>query len=90
MGYLIGENMFTGDSILVPDFCSARCDFPGGDARVLFGSIQRLLSFSPNTRFYTGHDYAPADEAAVRDPILYVTVGEQRAMNKKSRTRFGK
>ncbi|KAJ5975566.1 hypothetical protein N7481_009273 [Penicillium waksmanii] len=82
MGYLIGESIFTEGSILNPDVGSARCDYPGGDARVLFASIKRLLSFPPNTRLYTGHDYPPANEAAARDPIPYVTVGEQKEMNK--------
>ncbi|CAI7656358.1 unnamed protein product [Penicillium pancosmium] len=82
MGYLIGENIFTGDSILNPDVGSAHCDFPGGDARVLFTSIKRLLSFPPNTRLYTGHDYPPANEAAARDPIPCVTIGEQNERNK--------
>ncbi|KAJ5082236.1 hypothetical protein N7532_011279 [Penicillium argentinense] len=82
MGYHVGTNIFTGDCLFNPDVGSARCDFPGGDARVLYRSIKRLLSYPPETKLYTGHDYPPANEAAARDPIAYVTVGEQNDHNK--------
>lgn len=60
IGYLIGENVFIGDSIFNPDVGSARCDFPGGDARTLYRSVvSKLLSLPPHFRLYTGHDYPP-------------------------------
>lgn len=82
VGYKLGSNIFTGDSMFHPDIGSGRCDFPGGDARELFRSMKRLLSFSPETRLYTGHDYPPSNEYTARDPLPYVTVGEQEKKNK--------
>ncbi|CAI7659259.1 unnamed protein product [Penicillium glandicola] len=70
-GYKIGSNVFTGDSMFNPDVSSGRCDFPGGDARELFRSMKRLLSFSPETRLYTGRDYPPSNEHTARDPLPY-------------------
>ncbi|KAF7519268.1 hypothetical protein PCG10_010130 [Penicillium crustosum] len=86
-GYKIGNNIFTGDSLFNPDVGSGRCDFPGGDARELFRSMKRLLAFPPETRLYTGHDYPPSNEYpsneyTARDPLPYVTVGEQEKKNK--------
>ncbi|KAJ5554382.1 hypothetical protein N7513_004341 [Penicillium frequentans] len=80
--YHIGSNVFTGDSLFLPDIGSARCDFPGGDAKTLWRSMQRLLEFPDTTRLYTGHDYPPNNEASARDPISFVTVKEQRETNK--------
>ncbi|KAK4865768.1 hypothetical protein LT330_009201 [Penicillium expansum] len=80
-GYKIGSNIFTGDSIFNPDVGSGRCDFPGGDAGELFRSMKRLLSFPPETRLYTGHDYSPSNEHTERDPLPYVTVEEQEKKN---------
>lgn len=77
IGYLIGENIFTGDSIFNPDVGSARCDFPGGDARTLYRSMKTLLSLPDHYRLYTGHDYPSG-----REPMPFVTVGEQRQQNK--------
>ncbi|PLB54193.1 metallo-beta-lactamase superfamily protein [Aspergillus steynii IBT 23096] len=83
VGYRIGANVFTGDSIFNPDVGSARCDFPGGDARTLYRSMQTLLSLPPEYRLYTGHDYPPtADGDQKRDPLPYVTVAEQRERNR--------
>src|ERR1700755_1693511 len=59
VGYVIGSNVFTGDSIFNPDVGSARCDFPGGSATHLFPSTQRLLSFPGQFKLFTGHDYPP-------------------------------
>lgn len=59
IGYVIGSNVFTGDSIFNPDVGSARCDFPGGSATQLYGSMQKLLSLPPVFKLYTGHDYPP-------------------------------
>lgn len=82
VGYRIGANVFTGDSLFNPDVGSARCDFPGGDARALYRSMQTLLALPPDCRLYTGHDYPPADGDGQRDPLPYVTVAEQRERNK--------
>ena len=83
-GYLIGSNVFTGDSIFNPDVGSARCDFPNGDANALYQSMQRLLSFPAHYKLYTGHDYPPSsgDADASRGPMPFVTVGDQREGNK--------
>ena len=61
IGYEIGRNVFTGDSIFNPDLGTARCDFPQGSASALWQSMQRLLNLPPEYRLYTGHDYPPAD-----------------------------
>lgn len=79
-GYQIGTNVFTGDSIFNPDAGSARCDFPDGDAAALYHSMQTLLSLPGEYKLYTGHDYPPADSG--RDPMPFVTVGEQLEQNK--------
>lgn len=79
IGYMVGENVFTGDSIFNPDVGSARCDFPDGDARALYRSMKKLLSLPSHYRLYTGHDYPPASS---RDPVAFVTVAEQRERNK--------
>ncbi|WP_240775291.1 MBL fold metallo-hydrolase [Neokomagataea tanensis] len=57
MAYVIGDAVFVGDTIFMPDFGTARADFPGGDARQLFRSIQRLLTLPPDTTLYLCHDY---------------------------------
>ncbi|KAJ5804467.1 uncharacterized protein N7518_000770 [Penicillium psychrosexuale] len=81
-GYKFGSNIFTGDCMFNPDVGSGRCDFPGGDPRELYRSMKRLLSFPPETRLYTGHDYPPTNEYTAREPLPYVTVGEQEKKNK--------
>jgi len=80
IGYMIGENVFTGDSIFNPDVGSARCDFPGGSATALFNSMTKLLSLPGHYRLYTGHDYPPATRAG--QPLPYTTVSDQRGGNK--------
>ena len=85
VGYLIGKNVFTGDSIFNPDLGSARCDFPQGSAAALYRSMQRLLSLPPDYKLYTGHDYPPsdrqsADGAGKAKP--YATVEEHQTCNK--------
>ena len=77
MTYHIGDALFVGDTMFMPDFGTARCDFPGGDARVLYQSIQRLLALPPETRMFMCHDYMPND----RDMQYETTVGEQKASN---------
>ncbi len=76
--YCIGDALFTGDTIFMPDFGTARCDFPGGDAATLYRSIRRLLEQPPDTRIFVGHDYAPGD----RDYAWETTVARERAENK--------
>lgn len=77
MSYLIGDALFVGDTLFMPDFGTARCDFPGGDARTLYRSIQRLLALPPETRMFMCHDYLPNGRALAYE----TTVGEQRASN---------
>lgn len=79
-GYKIGRNVFTGDSIFNPDVGSARCDFPNGDAKALFNSMQKLLALPSDCKLYTGHDYPPAESG--RAPLPFVTVADQLASNK--------
>jgi glyoxylase-like metal-dependent hydrolase (beta-lactamase superfamily II) len=68
---------FVGDTLFMPDYGTARCDFPGGDARTLFRSINRVLSLPGDTRLYMCHDYRPNGR-----PLAYVsTVAEERQAN---------
>ena len=75
--YKIGEAVFVGDTIAMPDVGTARCDFPGGDARQLYRSIKKLLSLPPETRLFMCHDYPPAG----RDVCCETTVADERAQN---------
>ena len=76
--YLIGDAAFVGDTLFMPDFGTARADFPGGDARTLFRSIKRLLGLPPETRLFMCHDY----KAPGRDAYAWeTTVAAQRAGN---------
>ena len=76
--YRIGDAAFVGDTLFMPDYGTARADFPGGDARTLYRSIQRLLSLPPATRLFLCHDY----KAPGRDEYVWeTTVAEQRARN---------
>ena len=59
MSYLIGNSLFVGDSIFMPDFGTARCDFPGGSASDLYASAKKLVSLPDETRVFVGHDYGP-------------------------------
>lgn len=77
MTYHVGDALFVGDTMFMPDFGTARCDFPGGDARVLYRSIQRLLELPPETRMFMCHDYMPNG----REMQYETTVGEQKASN---------
>ena len=79
MTYVIGDAAFVGDTLFMPDFGTARCDFPGGSARELWHSIQKILSLPDDTRIFTAHDY----KAPGRDQFAWEsTVGEQKAKNK--------
>jgi len=76
--YVVGDAAFVGDTMFMPDFGSARADFPGGSASDLYDSIQKILALPDETRIYVGHDYLPAG----RDRYAWeTTVGEQRARN---------
>ena len=77
MSYAVADAVFVGDTLFMPDFGTARCDFPGGDAGTLWDSIQRILALPDATRMFTGHDYQPNDRALA----FQTTVGEQRASN---------
>ena len=61
VSYRIGDAVFVGDTLFMPDFGTARADFPGGDAATLYRSIQKLLALPPETRVFVGHDYLPKD-----------------------------
>jgi len=76
--YVIGDAAFVGDTIFMPDFGTARCDFPGGSAETLWNSVQRILTLPDETRIFVGHDY----KAPGRDDYAWEsTVGEQKARN---------
>ncbi len=76
--YVIGDAAFVGDTLFMPDFGTARCDFPGGSADDLYKSIQRILTLPDETRIFVGHDY----KAPGRDEFAWeTTVGEQKALN---------
>ncbi|WP_170561518.1 MBL fold metallo-hydrolase [Ruegeria atlantica] len=78
MTYVIGDAAFVGDTLFMPDFGTARCDFPGGSSEKLFESIQKILSLPDETRIFVGHDY----KAPGRDEFAWeTTVGEQKALN---------
>ena len=76
--YVIGDAAFVGDTLFMPDFGTARCDFPGGSSEALFQSIQKIRSLPDETRIFVGHDY----KAPGRDEFAWeTTVGEQKALN---------
>ncbi len=76
--YVIGEAAFVGDTLFMPDFGTARCDFPGGSAEDLYASIQKILALPDETRIFVGHDYkAPGREEYAWE----TTVGEQKRFN---------
>lgn len=75
--YVIGDAAFVHDTLFMPDSGTARADFPGGDARMLWQSIQSILALPDDTRIFTGHDYQPGG----REPRWESTVGEQKATN---------
>jgi len=78
MTYVIGDAAFVGDTMFMPDYGTARADFPGGDARTLYRSIQKVLSLPPETRLFMCHDY----KAPGRDEFAWeTTVAEERAKN---------
>jgi glyoxylase-like metal-dependent hydrolase (beta-lactamase superfamily II) len=77
VAYRIGDALFVGDTLFMPDSGTARCDFPGGDARLLWRSIRRLLEHPPETRLFVCHDYQPGGR-----PLAFeTTVAQQRRAN---------
>ena len=77
--YVIGDAAFVGDTLFMPDFGTARCDFPGGSAEMLWDSVQKIMALPDETRIFVGHDY----KAEGRDVYAWeTTVGAQKAMNK--------
>ena len=77
VAYQFGDAVFVGDTLFMPDVGTARCDFPGGDARTLYASVRKILSLPAETRLFMCHDYPPTDRAIVFE----TTVAEQRAKN---------
>ncbi|TDV14391.1 MBL fold metallo-hydrolase [Paraburkholderia caballeronis] len=77
LAYQIGDAVFVGDTLFMPDVGSARCDFPGGDAHTLYRSARRLLDLPPHTRLFMCHDYPPD----AREPRFETTVAAQRRDN---------
>jgi glyoxylase-like metal-dependent hydrolase (beta-lactamase superfamily II) len=77
MAYEIGDSIFVGDTLFMPDVGTARCDFPGGSASNLYRSIQSILKYPPNTKLYMCHDYPPNG----RPPEYQSTVAEQKKSN---------
>lgn len=75
--YLVGDALFTGDSLFMPDGGTARCDFPGGSAAQLYRSIQRMFALPDDTRVFVCHDYGPGG----RDVACETTIGEQKRAN---------
>ena len=78
VSYLIGDAAFVGDTMFMPDYGTARCDFPGGSAATLYGSIRKLLALPPETQIFVGHDYLPAGRS---DFAWQSTVAEQHRAN---------
>lgn len=78
MSYLIGDAVFVGDTLFMPDFGTARCDFPGGSAEALYNSIQKLFALPDETRVFLCHDY----KAPGRDEYVWeTTIGAEKARN---------
>lgn len=78
MSYVIGDAVFTGDALFMPDYGTGRCDFPKGDAATLYHSIhEKLYELPDNTRVFVGHDYQPGGRALAYES----TIGEEKAKN---------
>ncbi|MCR9156466.1 MAG: MBL fold metallo-hydrolase [Rhodobacteraceae bacterium] len=76
--YVVGDAAFVGDTLFMPDFGTARCDFPGGSSEQLYDSVQKILALPDETRIFVGHDY----KAPGRDDYAWeTTVGDQKAKN---------
>jgi glyoxylase-like metal-dependent hydrolase (beta-lactamase superfamily II) len=77
VSYVVGRDAFVGDTLFMPDYGTARCDFPGGDARVLYRSIRKLLALGDDLRLHLCHDYMPGG----REVRWQTTAGEERLRN---------
>jgi len=77
MAFQVGDAVFVGDTLFMPDVGTARCDFPGGNAHTLYQSVRKLLSLPPETRLFMRHDYPPEG----REAQWECTVADQRARN---------
>ncbi|MBU4434624.1 MAG: MBL fold metallo-hydrolase [Alphaproteobacteria bacterium] len=78
VSYRIDDAIFVGDTLFMPDYGTARADFPGGDAATLYRSIRKILALPPETRIFVGHDYLPADR---QTHVWESTVARERAGN---------
>jgi glyoxylase-like metal-dependent hydrolase (beta-lactamase superfamily II) len=78
MTYIFGDAAFIGDTLFMPDYGTARCDFPGGDARVLYKSVQKLFALPAQTRLFVCHDYLPPGRTQY---CWETTVAQQKAHN---------
>ena len=78
MTHVIGDAAFVGDTLFMPDYGTARCDFPGGDARALYNSIQKLFALPDETRVFLNHDYLPEGRESY---VWETTIGEQKRWN---------
>ncbi len=76
--YVIGDAAFVGDTLFMPDFGTARCDFPGGSADTMWESVQKILALPDETRIFVGHDYKAEGRA---EYAWETTVGEQKVQN---------
>lgn len=77
MTFVLGDAVFVGDTLFMPDYGTARCDFPGGNAATLFHSVRRILDLPDDLRIFVCHDYLPGG----RDLAFQTTVGEERVNN---------
>jgi glyoxylase-like metal-dependent hydrolase (beta-lactamase superfamily II) len=84
--YLVGDALFTGDAIFLPDVGTGRCDFPGGDAAQSWDSTRKILALPDDTRMFVGHDYPPEG----RGPACMTTVAEQKRANVRAREGVGR
>ena len=78
LAYVIGDAVFVGDTLFMPDYGTARCDFPGGDARTLYRSIRRLMALPGETRVFLCHDYQAPDR---KDYVWETTIAAEREAN---------
>lgn len=78
LAYVVGDAVFVGDTMFMPDYGTARADFPGGDARMLFRSLRRILALPPQTRLFMCHDYLPEGRS---EYVWETTVAAQRESN---------
>lgn len=85
--YIIGDAVFVGDAMFLPDVGTGRCDFPGGSAADSYESSRKIFGLPEDTRMYVGHDYPPHGS---REPQCMATVGEQKRANVRVRDGIGK